>query len=57
MEGVVFELKTKLSNLERQLGKAQEEFQSKLSDKSTKCDVFNMFSILFGYDLIVTLLF
>ena len=26
-------------------------------DRSTKCDVFNVFSLLFGYDLIVTLLF
>ena len=27
------------------------------ADRSTKCDVFNVFSLLFGYDLIVTLLF
>ena len=26
-------------------------------DRSTKCDVFNVFSLLFGYDFIVTLLF
>ena len=28
-----------------------------LTDRSTKCDVFNVFPLLFGYDLIVTLLF